>query len=124
MGAADSLKEFYGQLEDGYYSMLDRLEEMKIPVYKVVDFFEKRNIPSFPVFIALIALIILSVFFGLGGFGGAAVEVLVQDSSGSPVSDVTISAISAGKLLDLQTTTEDGKAVLRVSAGTETEFTV
>lgn len=51
----------YGDLEKKYYDALDSLDQKGIPVYSVVDVFEKNNVPSFPIFLILVALLIIGL---------------------------------------------------------------
>ncbi len=70
---AGRLKSFYYKLEDGYYSILDKLHETGIDLYKYfVEPIESKGIPSFPIAIALLLLITGGVFLaftGLPSFG-------------------------------------------------------
>ena len=125
MALTDSLKEFYGKMEDGYYSLLDSLQEKGIPVYKAVDAIEGANIPSFPV--ALIAFVL--VIFGIislfsGAFAGATLSVTVQDSGNNPIPGAIVSASDAAKTYDSQKTNADGIAVLKVPQNSQLTISV
>ncbi|MFA5745845.1 MAG: hypothetical protein WCX82_01050 [archaeon] len=63
------LKEFYYNLEDKYFEMLDNLEEKGINLYKLVDPLEKNGIPTFPIFsVIILALFALIIFLLLTSF--------------------------------------------------------
>lgn len=63
------LKEFYYNLEDKYFEMLDNLEEKGINLYKIIDPLEKNGIPTFPIFsIIVLALVALIIFLLISNF--------------------------------------------------------
>ena len=115
MALLDSLKEFYGKMEDGYYSLLDSIQNKGVPVYSVVDAIESANIPSFPVAILASLLAVISVYALItGALGGAVLTVTVQDADLNPISGATVAAIFEGKEVDSRITDAQGAAVLKV----------
>ena len=80
MGIVDKLKGFYYALEDKWYAFIDWLDAKGIPGYKFVDFFENRNIKSFPVALAIIVVIIAAIALLLIPLAQANVIVSVFDS--------------------------------------------
>ena len=62
-----ALKDLYFKAEDGYYKFLDWVDAHGLPIYSLVDVFEDRGIPTFP--IALIILIAIIAGIGLLAYG-------------------------------------------------------
>ncbi|PJA17207.1 MAG: hypothetical protein COX63_02880, partial [Candidatus Diapherotrites archaeon CG_4_10_14_0_2_um_filter_31_5] len=114
------LKEIYSAIEEKYYGLMDGIDKTGIPVYKVIDFFESKNIPSFPLFIIFILLIIGGSFFLLTGAGGflettTDFSVIVK-SDGIGVDAATLTYELKGEKKTV-TTDSDGKAKLEVITG-------
>ncbi len=88
------LAEVYAKIEDKFYAGMDFLDDKGLPVYKIVDLFENRGIPFFPVFIALIA-IILFILLGFFYFNFAAANVSIAmnivDDEGKGLSGAMVS---------------------------------
>ncbi len=61
------LKDFYYQIEDKWYEIIDKISE-KIPINKLTDAIDKY-VPSFMVFIALIIIVILGLILAFAGTG-------------------------------------------------------
>ena len=116
MALLDSLKEFYGKMEDGYYSLLDSIQGKGVPVYRVVDAIEGANIPSFPIAVILAFLVLFGLYSVIAGaLGGATLSVSVQDSDLNPVRGATVTVTdAAGNPVGLQATDDEGLAVLKV----------
>ena len=56
---ADALKDAYFSVEEKWYGFIDKISD-KLPfVGKIVDKMEEKNIPSFPVAIALLVIMIV-----------------------------------------------------------------
>lgn len=117
------LKEIYASLEEKYYNLMDKLDETGIPVYKVIDFFESKNIPTFPLFILLILVVLAGIIFLLvpAVTGTQTIDFTLNVTDGTnPVKGASIAYQSGKENLTL-TTNSEGKAVLKVE---EKEFTV
>ncbi|GEM_PF-3288583 len=69
MGLTEKIKEFYSQMEEKWYSFLDKVNE-KIPVYGVIDEIDKV-VPSLVVFGVVVLLLILGLGFFLFSFVSA-----------------------------------------------------
>lgn len=99
---------------------MDALQARKIPVYKFVDFFENRNIPSMPIFFLLVALVLV-------GIGFAAYSFLVPQNVSLTVSVSTQGVelqgadviVSGGEFFETASTDMQGIAVLSVPIGME-----
>ncbi|MEW6295805.1 MAG: hypothetical protein AB1467_05970 [Candidatus Diapherotrites archaeon] len=57
------LKEFYHSIEDAYYGLMDQLDRAGIPVYKIIDAIEAKNIPSFPFFLLFVIIVLCGLYF-------------------------------------------------------------
>ncbi|MCD4740341.1 hypothetical protein K8R43_04065 [archaeon] len=78
------VKDYYYEIEDQYYSLLDKLDEKGIPVYNLVDPLEERGIPTFPLLIGLVLLLLLLfIYFLVGGFGQSLTIDLMGNSIGT-----------------------------------------
>jgi hypothetical protein len=117
------LKNIYSSIEEKYYDLMDYLDNKGIPVYKVIDFFESRNIPSFPLAIIFVLMVLFGLFFAVSGSpilkNTVQFEVQVTDGI-SPLKGATVSYSLEGKTITA-TTNEEGKAVIEVAKG---EFTL
>src|SRR3989338_2960159 len=126
MGFLDGLKEFYFQLEDGYYALLDKIDKV-IPVYKIIDPID-RILPSFPIMalLFLVALAVAANFAFTMAFQGfntsLTVRVLDTEDIGLPNMLVSVS-YSDGKTEAL-TTDAFGQVQLRVPKGGKVTLTV
>jgi len=126
MGVLDSLKEFYANIEEGYYSFLDKIDGAGIPVYKVVDAIEANDIPSFPIAIifTLVLAGLLAMFLNGIFFGGSQLTVFVQDTEGNSVSGASISAFVEGEEITNGITNSNGQSVLEVPLNKEVELKI
>ncbi|MBR9707741.1 MAG: carboxypeptidase regulatory-like domain-containing protein [Candidatus Diapherotrites archaeon] len=120
----DQIFDLYYKIEDGYYNLLDTLEDKGVPIYNAVDAIEDKGVPSLPVF-ALLTLVILGGFsyaaFGFGATGSdSGVEILddgygrlfifVGDKdTGNPLEGVTVNLSADGEDYSTETD-EDGIA--------------
>ncbi|MBI2598269.1 MAG: hypothetical protein HYW50_03675, partial [Candidatus Diapherotrites archaeon] len=114
---------FYGALEGKYYDFLDWLESIGLPVYKLVDPLEERNIPTFPLAV-LLALVLVGglVFFIAPVFLQAESElsVLVQDENGDAVFGAQVKiSLSDGEEIASLSTDSAGRAQASVPRGKE-----
>lgn len=118
MAGSDSSRGAYGQLEDAYYSFLDKIEGAGIPVYKAVDAIEGANIPSFPLAIILLLAAIGGAAWlvtGSGALSGnSSLTVTVQDTDSAAVAGAAVSASLDGKELASGLSGNDGKVKLAV----------
>lgn len=94
MGFSEKLSEFYTNLEDKYFNVLDALEDRGLPVYKYSDFFEDKGIPSFivtiTIFIAI--LLLLSLLFGPNVVATGEIVVNIKDvATGQGLQNVKLS---------------------------------
>lgn len=119
------LKEIYSGIEEKYYNFMDGLDKTGIPVYKVIDFFESKNIPSFPLFTVFILLLIGGTAFLLTGGAGliettTQFELTVKEGS-IPLEEASLTYTFKEEEKTVKTD-DKGKAVLEVIAGKD--FTV
>ncbi|MCX6799426.1 MAG: hypothetical protein NTW59_05025, partial [Candidatus Diapherotrites archaeon] len=103
------LKEIYLGLEDKWYALLDKIDEV-VPVYKLVDPIDKVA-PSFILF--LIAIAALAVFFVVLPLlpalqGGALVTLAVEDEEGNLLQGVGVD-YTVGENVNTLQTDKDGK---------------
>lgn len=120
MGLADSVKNAYFAAEDQYYSFLDKVQK-KIPVYSFIDPLDKI-LPSFGIVLALMVVLVGGgLFAGVFGIlsGGEKVDLSVtfNDDAGASVSGVLVSLEKDGKIIDSQTTKENGQATVSAPPG-------
>ncbi|RLG70878.1 MAG: hypothetical protein DRO04_00980, partial [Candidatus Iainarchaeum archaeon] len=118
----ENLKEFYYKLEDKWYDFLDALEERGIHVYKVIDFFESRNIRTFPLAIGIVLLVLIGIGITLSGvFAVGKLGVYVYDVERNPIdAEIKLSYDSTVEFFS----TENGYAKLEVPIGKEITITV
>ena len=126
MGFIDKIKEFYFELEDGYYNLLDKIDKV-IPVYKIIDPID-RVIPSYPI-MALLCLGVLGtlLYFGLGvAFGAlnAELTVSVKDDEGSGLPNVLVNVSYPDGKTETPKTDEFGQVKLKVPRGAKLAITV
>jgi hypothetical protein len=101
------LKSAYFSMEDKWYGFVDTISD-KIPfVGTAIDKVEEKNIPSFPLAIALLVIIILAIFFLFAG-SGSALTINVNDSSNNPLEGANVSVWFNGDLIDERETNEAG----------------
>ncbi|MBN2067189.1 MAG: hypothetical protein JW744_01850 [Candidatus Diapherotrites archaeon] len=119
MGLKDSLRNGYFAIEDKYYKALDWLEGKGLSLYPLVDAIEKRNIPSFPVVLALIIIIIAGLVLLLGGvFQGTTVSFIVKDSeAGLALQAADITVTDSAGLEQIVSTNAEGRAFVSVAPG-------
>ena len=123
MAKEGSGRGLYEQLEDKYYNFLDWLDSKGLPVYKIVDPVEEKNVPTFP----LAVLLCLIVAWAIGFFVVPALfppqsqlNVLVSDDFGDPVSGAAITvSLSDGAPVGDGTTDAGGKFSLVVPRGAD-----
>lgn len=86
-----SIRETYHQFEDGWYNLLDAVDQ-KVPVYAVVDPIE-RVVPTFAILLGIIAVLLLGgVFVFLAGGNATSATLLVLDEDGKPVEGAILQA--------------------------------
>lgn len=116
-------KGLYEKIEDKYYDFLDWLESTGVPVYKVVDFFEEKNIPSFPIAVLLLLIVLGGLGFFLSGFlfaGQTELTVFVSDLDGNPVANAqVIISVAGGEALPVVSTDSAGSVKVNVPRGAE-----
>lgn len=98
---SEKLSAIYAKIEDGFYGIMDSLDEKGIPVYKVIDFFENKGIPFFPMFIAVIVLLI-GLIVGLTLISGTinpTINLSIQDDAGTALSGVSVTIKNAGAII-------------------------
>ena len=66
MEIKETIKKYYINIEDKWFSLLDAIED-KVPIYKVIDPIEKNGVPSLLVFIVLILAISSLAFLSTSG---------------------------------------------------------
>ncbi len=102
---------FYRKIENKYYDLMESIDGKGIPVYKVIDFIEERNIPSFPVFIVFILALVLGIGFLLSGFLQPTVLVSVS-GNGQKISLANVELVVDGEIFSSGTTDESGNVLL------------
>ncbi len=124
MGIIGNLKDLYRSIEGGYYSVLDKIDNV-IPVYKIVDPID-RIVPSFLLLIFAIAVagfLLLSPGIELPIMGNAVVVVSVQDLQGNPLQGVRVSYDFAGQR-GSERTDSAGQISIQVPVGEGLELKV
>ncbi len=126
MGFIDKIKEFYFELEDGYYELLDKIDKV-IPVYKIIDPID-RVIPSYPL-VALLCLLVLvlGLSWGLTAFvqgANASLTVRVLDQEESVLPAILVNVSFPDGKTDSKTTNDFGEAQLTVPKGAKITLTV
>ncbi len=108
MGLGQNLKDFYTSLEDGYYSVLDRIQD-HLPVYSFVDPVD-RVVPSFALilimFLGVIGLIAFSAVFTQNPFGSndqVFVNVVVENRVGDRVPQIPVTLVTNSQERELLT---------------------
>ncbi|MBI5224576.1 hypothetical protein HY989_01780 [Candidatus Micrarchaeota archaeon] len=111
MELQESLNEFYGNIEEGYYSFCDYLEKnLKIPVYEaVINPIEDKGIPSLPVVFTVLLLILAGGIFLLYNSAPNSLKITVFDENEVALSDASIELVAAGNILAAKTNA-DGTA--------------
>src|SRR3989338_8890051 len=126
MGFLDGLKEFYFQLEDGYYALLDKIDKV-IPVYKIIDPID-RILPSFPIMalLFLVALAVAANFAFTMAFQGfnTSLTVRVLDTEDIGLHNMLVSVSYSDGKTEALTTDAFGQVQLRVPKGGKVTLTV
>lgn len=65
MAIGDTLASAYARVEDGFFNIVDWMDEKGIPIYAYVNALEDRGIPAFPVTIAMVVLLVVLLFWFL-----------------------------------------------------------
>ncbi len=116
------LKEFYLKAEDKWYNVLDKIDA-HIPVYKLVDKVD-TVVPSFALFIGIIALLVIAfVALNLNFAGGVSLTVTIEDTEGNLLEGVFFD-YTVGDSINSAITSQGGKAIIFVPAGSTVEITV
>ncbi len=128
------IQDIYYKLENGYYSILDKIDKAGLHVYAIVDPIDKV-VPSFALILGLFGLIILALIFYFAFMFGSVgpstpVTFYFVDKSGNPVADANVEMLlnstpysyTTTKLGTIAFDAYQGDVVdLNISAGTETE---
>ncbi len=105
------IRSLYEKLEDGFYSLLDTLEGMGVPVYRVHDFLDERGIPPFPFFLALLLLLLSGILFVSLPSSTADLAVYVYTDTGDPIQGASVYLYdTSGELVASVYTDEEGGA--------------
>ncbi|MGC9114239.1 MAG: hypothetical protein ACP5IG_04110, partial [Candidatus Micrarchaeia archaeon] len=105
-------KSFYTKLEDGYYSLMDFLQQkLRLPVYKFfVNPLEDKGIPSFPVFVFLVLAVVACAGFLLSASAPQKVPFEVSVfSEGKPIDNALVT-LSCANGFTAQAYSENGVA--------------
>lgn len=113
------LSDLYYKLEEKYYASLDWFDSKGLHFfYKIDEWFNSKNIPSFPIMtllsVVILAAIIVLILFLAGAFGVPTVNVtmkFVDVSNNVAVPSLPISLLFNGEEL-LQTTNANGELEL------------
>jgi len=120
------LKEFYHSIEDAYYGLMDKLDRAGIPVYKVIDAIESKNIPSFPFFVLFLVVILclLYYFIAIPMIGPTTNSFsLVVASDKGPIENAAVK-LKIDDVVTTHATDEKGKIVLSIPKGKAFQVTV
>src|SRR3989338_2107310 len=126
MGIGNSIKGVYGKIEGKYFDFLDFLDSKGVPVYKLVDALEGKNIPSLPFFILLIiALAVLFLFAVPMAFTSTGVlNLTVVDEQDNFLTGANVVINDGEKEFDSGTTDEKGMLTLEYPKGKEFEIVI
>ena len=114
------LGDVYRKIEDKYYGFVDWLDARGISLYPIIDRVEGRNIPSFPVAVALLAVIIVALVAGFWMLAlpqANVVFTVVDDSTGIALDGarVIVTTASGAELSAL--TDAQGNAAIALPLG-------
>src|SRR3989338_8221648 len=116
-----ALKDLYFKAEDGYYKFLDWVDARGIPIYSLVDAFEDRGIPTFP--IALIILIAIIAGIGLLAYGivapGTSNVMLSVSSDAEAIANADVIITLPNGIVQTGNTTDEGKFLAKLPIGQE-----
>lgn len=92
MAISEALGNFYAKLEDGFFSVMDFLEDKGIPVYNVINVIEERGIPAFPAFLASFLILVLLVYalFFVGAARDVSAELRLTDQFDQSLGEVEL----------------------------------
>ncbi len=121
MALGDTLKDYYKRLEDKYYSLMDYISDKGIPVYRVIDAIESRNIPSFPIFVLLCVLVLAGLAWAVTALlmPASLLTLAVQDEGGNPLAGAAITISAEGIESIVGETGADGMFIRPVPMGLE-----
>ncbi|MEK6843701.1 MAG: hypothetical protein AABY04_04380, partial [Candidatus Micrarchaeota archaeon] len=122
----ESLNEFYGNLEEGYYSVCDYLEKtLKIPVYEAfVNPIEDKGIPSLPVVFTLLLLVIGGGAFLLYNSSPNSLKIEVFDENDLALSDASVDLIVANTIYSAKTNPEGSWEFLKLPKNVDAQISV
>lgn len=107
----------YSSLEDKWYGFLDSLEKRNIPLYKIADFFEKRGIASFPIFLVIVLLVVLGIgYYSYNAFFQNSQVTILLTESGIGVAGETVTIEFDGQTIT-KTSNSSGKVEAGVPIG-------
>ncbi len=116
-----ALKDIYFKAEDRYYGFLDWIDARGIPIYSLVDAFEDRGVPTFP--IALIVLIAIIAGLGFLAYGivapGTSSVMLSVSSGGDAVANADVIITLPNGIVQTGNTTDEGKFLAKLPIGQE-----
>ncbi|MBI2530440.1 MAG: hypothetical protein HYW05_04840 [Candidatus Diapherotrites archaeon] len=116
-----ALKDIYFKAEDGYYRFLDWVDAHGLPIYSLVDAFEDRGIPTFP--IALVVLIALIAGIGFIAYGiiapGTSSIMLSVSSDAGAIANADVIITLPNGIVQTGNTTDEGKFLAKLPIGQE-----
>lgn len=104
MGISETVAKAYYSVEEGFFKIMDFLEQKGVPVYGVINPIEEKGVPFFPLVIAsLILVAALGYGFLFIGFTTEVTfELVLKDGLGNRLDDVSVRAYdSAGNRINL-----------------------
>ncbi|MEK6954643.1 MAG: hypothetical protein AABX01_06535 [Candidatus Micrarchaeota archaeon] len=91
MGIGESLSEFYSKIEEGYYTLLDKLKDAGFPIYDLfVTPLESKGIPSLPVLVLLMLLIVGGIAFFAFSSQPVSLKLSVESDDGTAIDGASV----------------------------------
>src|SRR3989344_61006 len=112
-----AVKDLYYKAEDKYYAFLDWLDARGIPIYSLVDAFEDKGVPTFPIALIILVAIIGSLSWlalGIVMPANAALTISVSDAQGKAIDDADIVITLPNGIVQTASTNASGKAQVQV----------
>jgi len=118
-----ALKDLYFKAEDGYYKFLDWVDAHGLPIYSLVDVFEDRGIPTFPIALIILIAIIAGIgllAYGIVAPGTSSVMISVSYSlDGKPIANADVIITLPNGIVQTGNTTDEGKFLAKLPIGQE-----
>jgi len=105
--AFGKIREFYLNLEDKWYSTIDKIDE-KIPIHGIIDKIDSV-FPSFALFLIILFLILMAIALPLFMPGGAVLSFKAMDIEGNALENATVTVYINGTEAFTGMTNENGE---------------